>query len=425
MNEDLLHYIWRFQRLCPNLHTTENISISVEYPGLPNHDAGPDFTQAKIRIGTTLWAGNIEIHLNSSDWYSHRHFLNKAYKNIILHVVYNHDRDIFDVSGNLIPTLELKNFMNEHILENYKRFSANKNNIPCQSLLKNIDSFKIFAWLESQAVERLKYKSGHIKSSLSKTTNDWEQVIYELLAGNFGFNVNAVPFEMLAKSLAFKLFAKHKNHLFQIEALLFGQAGMLNDNFTDAYPANLKKEYEYLRKKYKIHPVEKHLWKFLRIRPGNFPTIRIAQFASFISKTDNLCSKIIEKETPDDFYKLMNVHCSEYWETHYLFDIPSVKKAKPLGRAAMNLIIINTIVPFMFVYGKEKSMPHICDRALDLLSGLPPEKNHIVKHFESSGFKPQNALQTQALIQLYKNYCQAKKCLHCAIGDAVLTQIPH
>lgn len=214
MNEDLLHYIWRFQRLCPNLHTTENISISVEYPGLPNHDAGPDFTQAKIRIGTTLWAGNIEIHLNSSDWYTHRHFLNKAYKNIILHVVYNHDRDIFDVSGNLIPTLELKNFMNEHILENYKRFSANKNNIPCQSLLKNIDSFKIFAWLESQAVERLKYKSGHIKSSLSKTTNDWEQVIYKLLAGNFGFNVNAVPFEMLAKSLAFKLFAKHTKTIF-------------------------------------------------------------------------------------------------------------------------------------------------------------------------------------------------------------------
>ncbi|HNW89920.1 MAG TPA: DUF2851 family protein [Bacteroidales bacterium] len=420
MNEDLLCYIWKYQRFSANIFTTDGKQIKVESPGSANTDAGPDFTNAKIRIDNTLWAGNIEIHLRSSDWYAHRHEQDKAYDNIILHVVYEDDKPVFDKIGNKIVTVELKNTVDDQLISKYKKFAESKNTIPCSKLTDMVNEIIIYNWLENLAIQRLQVKTAIIFNKLSLYKNNWEQTFYEIFARNFGFNVNAEPFEMLAKTLPQQYFAKSKNNLFQIEALLFGQAGLLDDDFTDDYPKKLKTEYSYFQKKYNLKPIGKHLWKFLRIRPKNFPTIRLAQFASLIYKSNNLFSKILESRTHTEIYQLFDLDCSDYWQTHYVFDKLSAKSPKNPGKSTINLLIINTIVPFVFAYGKIKDDESFTERALEFLSVLPPEKNHFTEKFLLAGIKPLNAMQSQAMIQLFNEYCSNKKCLHCSIGDAVL-----
>jgi len=420
MNEDLLHYLWKYQRFNSNFATTDGRAIRVENPGSINTDAGPDFTNAKIRIDNTLWAGNVEIHLKSSDWFVHRHHLDKSYDNIILHVVHEDDKPIFDKTGNKIATVELKDFIDNLLIFNYKNFIESKNLIPCSKLIPHVNELIIFNWLEKIAIERLQNKTEIIFNKLKLNKNDWEQTFYEVFARNFGFNVNAEPFELLAKSLPQHCFAKSKDKLFQIEALLFGQAGMLSDDFADDYPAKLKTEYLYLQKRYGLTPVEKHLWKFLRIRPNNFPTIRLAQFASLIYKSNNLFSRVMESQSITDLYQLFDLDCSDYWHSHYVFDKVSRQSSKEPSKSTIDLLIINTIVPFMFAYGKIKEDENYTEKALEFLSGLPPEKNHMTAKFSDIGVKAVNAMQSQAVIQLYSNYCTKRKCLHCSIGDAVL-----
>ena len=422
MNEDLLHYIWKYQRFKTNIYTTDGKAIKIENPGSTNTDAGPDFTNAKIRIDNTLWAGNIEIHLKSSDWFVHKHNLDKGYDNIILHVVYEDDKPVFDKIGNKISTVELKNAIDNLLISNYKNFIESKNLIPCSKLIRNVKEIIIFNWFEKLAIERLQNKTDIIFNKLSLYINNWEQTFYEIFARNFGFNVNAEPFELLAKSLPQQYFAKIKNNLFQIEALLFGQAGLLDDEFADDYPKKLQTEYLYLQKKYELKPIGKHLWKFLRIRPNNFPTIRLAQFANLIYKSNNLFSKIIESQTLKEIFRLFDIDCSDYWQTHYVFDKVSGSSSKNPGKSTINLLIINTIVPFIFAYGKIKDDEKYTERALEFLSELPPEKNHMTEKFFQAGIKPENAIQSQAIIQLYTNYCTKRKCLQCSIGDAVLKQ---
>jgi len=420
MNEDLLHYMWKYQRVNRSMQTTDGKPIFVENPGWHNTDAGPDFFNAKVRIGNTLWAGNIEIHLKSSDWFLHRHNVDKAFDNIILHIVFEEDKSVFDKNGNKIPTIELKNIIDPDLIVNYKTFLNNKNPIPCSNLLKNVDNFVIFNWLEKLAVERLQDKTDYILSKLELNKNHWEQAFYEIFARNFGFKLNAEPFELLAKSLPQQYFAKSKNNLFQIEALLFGQAGMLEENFQDDYPNRLKAEYDYNRKKYKLKPIQKHLWKFLRIRPSNFPTIRIAQFANLIYKSDSLFSKLIECQNVKQLSALLHTECSNYWLDHYIFDKTSRRSKKQLHISSINLLIINTIIPFIFTYGKSRDDYKFTEKALELLSGLPPEKNHITEKFCKAGIEPKNAMQSQSMIQLYTGYCCNKKCLQCSIGAAIL-----
>ncbi|HPI31461.1 MAG TPA: DUF2851 family protein [Bacteroidales bacterium] len=422
MNEDLLHYIWKYQRFSSAIATTDNKPIKVVSPGRLNTDAGPDFINAKVHIDNTLWAGNIEIHLNASDWYEHRHHQDEAYGNIILHVVFHDDKPVFDRNGNKVATLELKNHIDGQFLAGYKNFTESKNAIPCARMTSKVKEIIISNWLEKLAIQRLQNKTETIFNKLSLNINNWEQTFYEVFARNFGFSVNAEPFELLAKSLPQQYFAKSKNDLFQIEALLFGQAGLLEKEFADEYPAKLKTEYHYLQKKYGLTPMDGHLWRFLRIRPNNFPTIRLAQFASLIHRSENLFSKVIESNSLSDIYHLFDLSCSAYWHNHYVFDKVSEPSSKKPVKSTINLIIINTIVPFIFAYGKTKNDENYTEKALDFLTALPPEKNRYTLQFSSTGIIASNAMQTQAMIQLYNDYCQPKKCLHCSIGDAILKQ---
>lgn len=420
MNEDLLHYIWKYQRINQNLCTTDNIPVKIEHPGNENTDAGPDFTNARIRIGDTLWAGNAEVHLRSSDWFAHRHNQNRAYDNIILHVVFEYDRPIFDKSGNRIATIELKNFVDNVLITNYKNFISSKNPIPCSRLLSNINEITKLNWFEKLAIERLQQKTETIFGKLGTNKNDWEQAFYEILARNFGFNVNAEPFEMLAHSLPQQYIAKIRNNLFQIEALLFGQAGFLDGDFTDDYPGKLKAEYSYLQKKHGLKPLDQHLWKFLRIRPNNFPTLRLAQFAAIMHNYSGLFSKLTECQTINDIYRLFDLDVSEYWHTHYKFDKDTGRSSKKLSKNTINLLIINTIVPFLFAFGKSHNDENYTEKALDFLTELPPEKNHIVNKFSGMKFIPSNAMQSQAVIQSYQYYCSQRKCLQCNVGVTIL-----
>ncbi|OFX21231.1 MAG: hypothetical protein A2041_06835 [Bacteroidetes bacterium GWA2_31_9b] len=419
MKEEFLHYIWKYKLYkTDNLKSTRGEKIEIIKPGSHNFDAGPDFFNAKIKIDNTIWSGNVEVHINSSDWYSHNHHLNKAFDNVILQVVLNHDKDIYRTNGHLIQTLELK--FDKRLLNNYENLLKNKLWIPCEKDIVKIDKFIIDQWIEKLAIERLEEKSERINDILILSNNNWESAFYIQLARNFGFKLNSEPFELLAKSLPLNYLAKHKNNLLQIEALLFGQAGFLNDPQGDEYYKSLQKEYLFLKAKFKLKPIEKHLWKFLRSRPGNFPTIRIAQFAMLIYKSSSLFSKIIETEEVEDIKELLLIETSDYWKTHYLFNKESVNKHKSIGNSSVDILIINTIIPFLFVFGKKSSDEKITTRALIFLEKNKSEKNTMLQNWNKIGVQSTNSLTSQALIQLKNYYCDNKKCLQCMIGNQLI-----
>ncbi len=419
MKEEFLHYIWKY-KLYQNsdLRSTNNENIEILSQGAHNYDSGPDFFNAKIKIGNTVWAGNVEIHINSSDWYAHNHHTNKAYDNVILQVVQNDDKKISRTDGQTIPTLELR--FDQSLLKNYDSLISKETWISCQEDINSVDSFTIQNWIEKLTVERLEEKSVRIEHLLKQTKNSWEEAFYIQIARNFGFKLNSDPFEQLAKSLPLIYLAKHKENLLQIEALLFGQAGFLEEESGDEYFEMLKKEYEFLKNKFKLKPIQKHLWKFLRSRPGNFPTIRLAQFAKLIYKSSALFSKILEIKAVKDFYELLQVSPSEYWKTHYQFNKESVKKIKGIGKSGIDIILINTIIPFLFVYGKSKGLLELQDRAIEFLEYMKAEKNSIISRWNELGIKTANAFETQALIQLKNKYCNHKKCLNCRIGNNLI-----
>jgi hypothetical protein len=388
--------------------------------GITNTDAGPDFFNAQIKIGKTKWAGNVEMHINASDWEKHAHQHDAAYNNVILHVVFNADKIIRRTSGEVIPTLELKNKFDNKIYKNYQNFKSSKDWIPCEKQIKSVPSIIINSTIDKLLLERLERKSISIINSLKLNNNNWEETFYQQLARNFGFKINAEPFELLAKSLPSLILAKHKNSMFPIEALLFGQAGLLNEHFNDKYLRDLQNEYLYLKQKFKLISIDKHLWKFLRLRPVNFPTIRIAQLSGLIYNSFHLFSKIIETDNIETLKSFMNTDVSEYWQTHYIFDKLSPLKAKQLGEESINGIIVNTIVPFLFVYGKQKNEEKYIDRALKFLEQIPGEHNAIIKKWELLKMPVKTAYSTQALLQLKNEYCNDKKCLNCAIGNELI-----
>ncbi len=419
MTEDFLHYIWKFKLFdFTDLHTQHKEKVRIINAGEHNTHAGPDFFNAKIKIGKTTWAGNVEIHTKSSEWFKHHHQKDKAYKNVILHVVFEND---LNGSDNM-PTIELKNIINSNIHRNYLSLIQSSSRIPCQNHIHTIDEFYIKSWLDRLVIERLERKTASILSSLKMNHNNWEETFYQFLARNFGLKINAEPFELLAKSLPVKVLAKHKNNLHQIEALLFGQAGLLNRKFKNEYPNALKKEYRFLQKKFSLKPIELHLWKFLRLRPANFPTIRIAQFAQLIFQSSHLFSKILECKTVKELDKPFNINTSAYWDTHYNFDTPSTNKKKKLGKTAVNTIIINTIIPFLFIYGKQKANNAYQKKALQLLENIPSENNNIIKNWQQLKVRTKSAYDSQALLQLKNEYCNNKKCLYCVIGNKILTK---
>jgi len=309
---------------------------------------------------------------------------------------------------------------NNDLLNNYQSLIKKDTWVACEDYLDLVDGFKIKVWLEKLTVERLEQKSDRINNILGQVNNSWETAFYYQLARNFGFKLNSDPFELLAKSLSLISISKHKDNLFQIETLLFGQAGFLDEVGGDEYYLKLQKEYLYLQKKFKLKPIEKHLWKFLRSRPGNFPTIRIAQFAKLVYESKSMFSKTLEIDKKEVLHDLFVVKPSEYWDTHYLFNKTSILKSKSLGKSAVEIILINTVIPFLFVYGKAKGQYQYQERALDLLENIKAEKNSIISNWDKLGIKSTSAFDTQALIQLKNNYCNQKKCLNCQIGNTII-----
>lgn len=423
--EEFLHFIWE-NRLyySGNLKTILGKKVEIINTGRKNSNAGPDYFNARVKIGDTLWAGNIEIHKKASDWDKHNHAQNKAYENVILHVVEQADQQIYRMNGTEIPTLELS-WPHLYTL-NYKNLLDANTWIACQRQIHHIDPVILQLGFNRLMIERLENKTSGIEIRLNKNKNNWRETFYQILARAFGFKVNATPFELLSKSVPMHILAKHKNSLFQLEALLFGTSGLLNEELLgDDYFLKLREEYSFLHKKYGLKPVEGHLWKFMRLRPVNFPTLRISQLAGLIHRSQGLFSKIMETETLSELKNLLEVKASYYWDTHYRFNKNTSRRhTKVLGENSVNTLIINVVVPFLFVYGEKQNLHHLKNRGLDFLEQLPPEKNAMIKKWGDLGIKARSAFETQALIELKTSYCEPKKCLNCKIGNKLVKISP-
>jgi hypothetical protein len=422
MREEFLYYLWENRLTDNDLKTSEGEAVEVVATGYRNTDSGPDFLEAKIQIGDKLWAGHVEIHVKSSDWNRHGHQADKAYKNVILHVVYENDTKVND-----IPTLELKGHFDETLFANYQMFISSKGWIPCEKSIGQVPLFTRLSWLDRMAVERLEGKSGTVTKILNANQFDWEDALYKLLMRYFGLKVNNEAFEYLTNILPFKTLLKHADNLLQVEAMLMGCAGFLEDDFTEDYPLLLKREFAVMKAKFNLLTMPAERWRFMRMRPSNFPTIRLAQMAQLIHKNGCLFSKIREAKNGDEVKALFDVKASEYWETHWRFtqrdrlpQCDSRKTAKHLGDATANILIINAVAPLLFCYGKLHKDESVCETAMQFLEETEAEDNAIIRHFTQCGIKAENAMQTQALLHLYSYFCKRKRCLECRIGNVLM-----
>jgi hypothetical protein len=423
IREDLLYYIWKTKSFdMVDLKTTNNQHISIIQFGNQNFDSGPDFSNGTVKIGDTVWVGNIEMHVYSSDWERHCHDIDKAYDNVILHVVFEHDKEVYTTSEQLIPCVELKNRIPKKILSKYGQLLANNNWIPCEKQISKIERHTISFWLQRLVAERLESKTKYLNQILHKTNTNWEEALYIYLSRYMGARVNKDPFEALANGLPFLLIQKNRNDLQKLEALLFGQAGMLEAGFEDDYFLELKKEYKFLAIKYKLKAMSPISWKFARMRPVGFPTIRIAQFAQILYKTDRLFSQIILEDDTKGIKKIFKVRPSPYWDNHYRFGKEAKYLEKKTGNSFIDQLIINVVCPVMFLYGKHIADERYCERAIHHLESIKPEANKIVRKFNTIGVSCKTASESQALIELKSSYCNEKQCVSCAIGNSIINK---
>ena len=421
MKENLLHFVWKLKLFSTaQLKSTNGEIIEIISAGTANLNAGPDFLNAKLVINNQLWAGNVEIHLNSSDWYLHNHEIDENYDSVILHVVWEHSVEVFRKTNDPIATLELKNFISNELLDNYQQlFSKNKNWINCERDIESIDSFILTNWLERLYVERLENKSEQIQNTVNKLNNNWEAALFVLLAKNFGLKINSEAFMNFANSFDFSIVRKVSGNLVQLEALFFGQAGMLYNDYESEYFENLKKEYNFLQVKFQLTPISNGQIHFFRLRPNNFPTIRLSQLAMVYHSHHNLFSKIIETEDIKEFYGLFDLATSNYWETHFTFETASKKSIKKITKPFIDLLLINTIIPLKFLYLKSLGKNDISS-VLTIIANIKPEKNEIISKFSELNIKSKTAFETQALLQLKNEYCNKQLCLSCAVGRELL-----
>lgn len=413
--EKLLHYVWK-HRIFPlkEMRTTTGQPIEIIDAGLSNPHAGPDFFNAKIKINGVLWVGNVEIHLQSSDWYKHGHHLNPAYDSVILHVASDIDAEVIRSNGEHITQLLLS--CPDYIRSNYKELLETDSYPPCYRIIPSLSQLTIHSWMSALHIERLEQKARQLDERLKLCNNHWEDAFFMTLARNFGFGVNGEAFEHWAKKIPLRAVDKHRDSLFQVEALFFGQAGILGDCDGDAYYLKLQKEYNYLSHKFNLTPMDVSLWRFLRLRPNNFPHVRIAQLACLYHRAYNLLSQVMEKETLKEVRDLLRGGTSEYWLTHYSFGGLSPAYPKTLSDSSLDLVIINTVATFLYAYGMHKGDEALCARATIFLETLKPENNYITRMWDQCGIASQHAADSQSLIQLKKEYCDKKKCLYCRIG---------
>jgi hypothetical protein len=424
MQEEFLHYIWNHKKFnFSQLKTTNNKVVTISSIGNYNKNTGPDFFNAQLKIEEQLWAGNVEIHVKSSDWYLHNHETDSNYDNVILHVVWEHDSDVFRKDNSIIPTLELKPYVSKDTINNYsKLFSKSQKWINCEKDYSSVDKFTLTNWLERLYFERLERKSEIIKQLLEDSKNNWEATLFCMLAKNFGLKINGDAFLSIVKSVEFSIIRKINGNQINLEALFFGQAGLLENDVEDTFHFQLKKEYDFL--KHKFHLSNKHMVpvQFFRLRPSNFPTIRLSQLANLYSRTHDLFSKIIELQSIDDFNDLFSAETSPYWESHYTFGKGSKSSKKRVSKSFINLIMINTVIPIKFSYAQYLGKP-IDQEIMNLVMQIPSEKNSIVEKFLKLKTISSSALESQALIQLKNEYCDKNRCLQCAIGNEILTRI--
>lgn len=423
MDEALLQYLWKYKLFALKEYlTTDGQSIDIVDVGVENKNSGPDFENVKIKIGDTLWVGAVEIHLKSSDWFKHGHSSDKIYDNVILHVVYENDVSIKDSQGIYIPTFEVKDLIDKSLCDRYKLYIHSSQTVVCNQSLVSIERLQMETWLERLLKERLEKRISIIESQLRINIAHKEEVFYHILAKAFGFKTNAYPMQLLAQSIPLSVLAKHKDNLFQIEAILYGQAGFLDDYYEDEYPKMLQKEYEFLKHKFNLQSLcNISIWKFARMYPTGFPTIRISQFANLIYKSKSLLSKVLEAKNIHQLIELFSVEASTYWDTHYRFDVLSMaKRKKILGEQSIYSLIINIVLPFMFASSYWEDNLELRTKVFDFYAQIPIENNAIVRRFKSLSPQLNSAMHSQALIELYQNYCLEKRCLQCNFGIQLL-----
>lgn len=420
MKEDFLHYLWKFKKFeTLNLKTVNQEEIIIINTGSYLELSGPDFFNAQIKIGNQKWAGNVEIHLKSSDWYIHHHEKDPAYENVILHVVWEHDASIFRKNNTEIPVLVLKEYVPQQLISNYNALRTAKSWIFCEKNIAAIDSFTFKNWQERLFFERLERKSSAIFDLLEETNQDWEAVLFCLLAKNFGLNTNGNAFLQMAKQVPFAIIRKESVEAENLEALFFGVVGMLNSDKEDVYFRDLKTRYTHLRHKYQLGNYYTDPVEFFKHRPDNFPTIRLSQLAGLYHQYHNLFSKIIGLNSMSTLYQVFAISAGSYWNTHYQFDRESPKKNKFLSKAFIDLLVINTVIPLQFAYAKKRG-DTISEDLISILSEIAPEKNSILEKFKVFGIIAENAFESQSLLQLKKEYCDQKACLQCAVGIELL-----
>lgn len=423
--EQLLHYVWK-HKMFPlrELKTTNGQAVEVIDPGLHNHNAGPDFFNAKVKIGGTLWVGNVEIHDKSSDWFVHGHDHDSHYNNVILHVATDIDCDVRTANGTTPPQLQLD--VPKAIADNYRELLSVDSYPPCYKIIPELDRLTVHSWLSALQAERLEQKTEAIAHRAKISGGSWEQAYFITLARNFGFGINGEAFEPWATSIPLNTIAHHRDDIFQIEALFMGQAGLLDistvpERYRDValeegYFTRLRNEYLYLSHKFSLSPIDAGLWRFLRLRPQNFPHIRIAQLVNLYYNHKTSLSALTDCDTVKKAREMLSTCVSPYWETHYSFGNPGKRNAKRLSQSSVNLLLVNTVIPMLFAYGRHKGDERLCDRAFDFLDELKAENNHIVRMWQEVGLKVDNAGDSQALIQLKREYCDRKDCLRCRFG---------
>lgn len=415
MKEDFLYYLWENRLLTGTLTTSQGELVEVVNPGYRNNDSGPDFLEARVKVGGQLWAGHVEIHVKTSDWRRHGHQDDKAYRNVVLHVVYCHDEMVND-----IPVMELKGHFDAALYHQYHELVNAQRWIACERQLHEVLPFTKNTWLERMAVERLQEKAQKVARLLTANKFDWEETLYRLLLRSFGMKVNNDAFETLASLLPFKTLLKHADQLTQLEAMLLGCAGFLTIESEEDYPLLLKREFEVMRTKFNLLSMPVERWKFMRMRPVNFPTVRLAQLAQMIHRQGPLFSKIKEAATTGEAKALFEVQASAYWDTHYRVSVMGPTHPKRLGDSTADVLMINAVVPLLFCYGRFHKDERYCEKALSFLEFTDAEDNAIVRHYADRGMPPGNAMQSQALLHLNRYYCKRKRCLECSIGNNLL-----
>ena len=421
MKEDFLHYVWQHRHYdFQNLKTTEGLDVSVVFPGYHNFDAGPDFLQAVVNIGGMRWIGSVEIHCRSSDWLRHHHQDDDKYKSVILHVVYEHDMEIPLDENEFIPTLELRGLIHRDMFIRYETLMKMPDMLLCRSQLPKMEPLVVQNQMSGVLLERLLRRQNGFQSTLMCCQQDWNELTYRTLAISFGCKKNGTAFELLAQSLPLRIVRAHLSSRLQIYALVFGQAGQLGGGACDEYMERLSYEYDYLRYKYQLTPIGAHQWNWLRLRPQNFPPLRLAQFAQMLYETGNELSNKVLRMGMRGLRNWLSVAPDEYWQTHYMFGKESPKHASGMGDSIINSLIVNVVVPIRFSYARFSGDDDMQEEALALLERVPYEDNKTTRLFSDSAFPCLSAYDSQAQLELMDRYCSQKRCLTCSIGERIV-----